>query len=170
MKVSEAVQGQLDFWYGIIDGLVAECDAETLHKRLPGATIGSIASTYAHMVMGEDTIVHQMFQGKPSLFDSGGWAAKLGVTHPGPMQNLEWAETVKLDPKSFGEYAKAVYADTRAYLAGLTDADLERKVQSPLGEQPLAAALAGLLATHYIAHAGEVCALRGIQGGKGLPF
>ena len=170
MNIQTAVQKQLEFWHGIIDGTVADCPSDTLHRLIPGSTIGSIASTYAHAVLGEDIVVHAMFQGKPPIFEAQGWAAKTGVSNPGPMQNLDWAKTVKLNVPAFQEYAKTVYAATNAFLAGLTEADLQRKVPGPVGEQPLEESLVVLLATHYMAHGGEITALKGAQGLKGLPF
>ncbi len=170
MNVPAAVQQQLGFFRGITDGVVASTPSDALHARTPGSTVGSAASCYAHAVSAEDLIVHGMFQGKPSVFESGGWGAKLGIAPAGNMQSPEWAAGLRLDVPKFQEYAKAVYAATDAFLAGLTDADLQRTVQGPMGPQPLEAAIAGLLATHYLHHVGEVSALIGVQGHKGLPF
>jgi hypothetical protein len=55
------------------------------------------------------------------------------------------------------------------YIATLTDEELARKVQSIGGEQPIASVLA-LIVIHAAGHYGEVAALKGAQGGKGLPF
>ncbi len=170
MNVQTAVQQQLGFWHGILDGMVAECGPDVFNKNLPGATIGSIASTYAHIVFAEDAIVHGMIQGKPTLCESQNWGSKIGVANPGNTMTLDWAKGVKMDLPSFQQYAKAVYASTDAFLAAVTDADLQRKVQGPAGEQTVEWALATILATHLPSHAGEIAALKGVQGLKGLPF
>lgn len=170
MNVQTAVQQQLGFWHGILDGILADCGPDVLNKNLPGATIGSIASAYAHIVFAEDGIVHGMIQGKPTLYESQNWGSKIGVANPGNMMTLDWAKGVKMDLSAFSPYVKAVYAATDAFLAGLSDADLQRKVQSPAGEQTVEWALVTILATHLPGHAGEIAALKGVQGLKGLPF
>ena len=143
-----------------------------LNKQVPGATVTSIASIYAHTVFAEDAIVNGMLQGKAPMFQSDGWEAKTGVSASGPQPsiNAEWAKSVKMDFPKFQEYAKAVFANTDAYLAGLPDADLERKIQTPIGEQTVGWAVVSLLGTHFPQHAGEIAAVMGVQGLKGLPF
>jgi hypothetical protein len=112
-----------------------------------------------------------MCQGKPTVYDAGGWKDKLNVPFKGnPALSPDWAKGLKLDLAPFREYAKAVYAATDAYLSTLSDTELERKVQTPIGEQTLAWALVALLATHLPQHTGEIAALKGVQGLKGLPF
>ncbi len=171
MKVQSAVQQQLGFWHSTLDQVLGDCSPEVLNKNLPGATITSIASIYTHLVFAEDVIVHGMLQGKPPLYQAQGWAGKLGIEmRIPPEMDPDWAKTVKLDPAAFQEYARAVYAATDSYLAGLTDGDLERKVSTPAGEQSVAWCLATILGTHFPQHVGEVAALKGVQGLKGLPF
>ena len=62
------------------------------------------------------------------------------------------------------------YAATDAYLAGLPDADLERKVQGPAGDTTVGWMIAVVLGTHFPQHVGEIAALKGVHGLKGLPF
>ena len=148
-----------------------ECGDGALHKSLSAQT-NTIAATYAHAVIAEDIIVHAMLQGGAPLYQSGGWEAKTGVAFPGvpPALTPEWANAVTLNLATFQEYAKAVYGATDAYLASLSDADTERKTQGPMGETTVGWMVAVLLATHYPGHAGEIAALKGVQGMKGLPF
>jgi len=76
-----------------------------------------------------------------------------------------------MDLPPFREYGKAVYTATDAYIAGLSDADLERKVDTRLiGEQTVAFVLGTFVAWHVANHCGEIAALKGVQGLKGLPF
>jgi hypothetical protein len=72
---------------------------------------------------------------------------------------------------SFREYAKAVYAATDAYVASLGPADLERKVDTGfVGEQTVGYVLGNICVGHVAEHNGEIAALKGVQGLKGLPF
>jgi hypothetical protein len=172
MNVQNAVAQQLGFWHGIMGGVIGECGPEALNKQVQGATITSIASVYAHAVMAEDGIVNGMLQGKPMMFATDGWEAKTGVKLPGESAavNVDWAHSMKMDFPKFQEYAKAVFANTDAYLKGLPDADLQKKVQTPIGEQTVEWGIVTLLGTHFPQHAGEIAALKGVQGLKGLPF
>lgn len=170
MNIQETVRQQLGFWHGTVDSMLADC-GDKLNTRLPNATINSIASIYAHMVFAEDGIINGVFQGKPLLYIAEGWEAKTGLPHPGgPRQTEDWASKVQMDLAKFQEYAKAVYAQTDAYLASLPDTEVARKVQGPIGETTLGWFLGTILATHFPGHAGEIAALKGVQGLKGLPF
>ena len=78
---------------------------------------------------------------------------------------------MKLNLPAFREYAKAVYGATDAYIAALSDADLERKVHTGfIGEQTVAFVVSNILGWHVAEHNGEIAALKGVQGLKGLPF
>jgi hypothetical protein len=169
MKVQDVARSQLGFWHGTCGAMMGDC-GEALNKQVPGATITSIASVYAHMVFSEDAIINGMLQGKPPMFQSDGWEAKTGVKAIPPSMNVDWAKSLKMDFPKFQEYAKAVFANTDSYLANLSDADLEKKVQTPIGEQTIGWAVTTLLGTHFPQHAGEIAALKGVQGLKGLPF
>jgi hypothetical protein len=172
MNVQEAVNSQLGFWHGTMEQVIADCDDELLHKQLPGATCNSIAAIYAHAVISEDVIVHAMIRGAEPIYQSAGWEQKTGVPFPGvpPMQTPEWAAKIKMKLPEFQAYAKDVYAATEAYLSSAPDSDMEQKRQSPFGEQTVGFLVAALLGTHVPQHAGEVAALKGVSGLKGLPF
>ena len=172
MKVQDSVRTQLDFWHGTMEQMIGECAGDILHRDIAGSTVNSIAATYAHAVIAEDVIGHVFLQGAQPLYQAGGWEAKAGVAFPGvpPAMTEEWAAAVKMNLPSFQEYAKAVYATTDAYLAKVADEELDRKTQGPFGETTIGWMVSMLLATHPVGHAGEVAALKGVHGLKGLPF
>ncbi len=172
MNVQTAIQQQLAGAHGTIRSMVQECDAQTLNRTLPNATIGSIASVYAHLVFAEDVFVHARFQEIEPLYLAQGWQAKASVPFPGipPAITPEWVASVRMDLTTFQPYADAVFAATERYVADLADADLERKIKGATGEYPLGWALSVLIAQHAAAHSGEIAALKGVQGLKGLPF
>lgn len=163
---------QLTGYHDILEQTIGDCQQATLDTNLPGATITSIGSIYAHLVFAEDGILHGMLQGRPPLYQAQNWAARTGLAMPAMGEfKPEWARGVKLNLPVFREYAKAVYAATDAYIAGLSDADLERKVQTGfVGEQTVAFVMSSILAWHAAQHTGEIAALKGVQGLKGLPF
>jgi hypothetical protein len=163
---------QLAGYHDLLEQTVADCPPEALHRLLSDATIASIASVYAHTVFSEDQIVQGLLQQRPPVFQAQGWASRTGVTMPSsPQMTPEWARGVRMDLGSFREYAKAVYAATDAYVGGLSEAALERKVDTGfIGEQTVAFVLSNIAAWHVAEHGGEIAALKGVQGLKGLPF
>lgn len=155
----------------MLEAVVGDCDDATLHHTAEGAAIGSIAAIYLHTVFDEDVMIQGLLQGAPTLFQSGGWAGRLGAVINEPVQTLEWARTVRLsDLEAAREYARAVYAATDAYLARLSAADLDREVAVFGQQRPRGDVLTGILLWHAISHQGEMSALKGMQGKKGLPF
>jgi hypothetical protein len=155
--------------HDILEGIMADVDDDLAHRRIENATIGSIASIFAHTVYDEDLILNGVIQGRPPLYAAGGWAQKCGVEmRDDPLQTPAWAAKVKLTP-AFRDYARAVYAATDAYIAGVSDEDLSRIVQTPFGQQPATAALS-LGVYHFAQHSGEIAAIKGVTGRKGLPF
>ena len=67
------------------------------------------------------------------------------------------------------EYAEAVRNATDAYLARLTDDELDRQVSFFGSESSVAGVLVRFVA-HTAGHAGEIAAVKGMQGLQGLPF
>jgi uncharacterized damage-inducible protein DinB len=172
MNAQSILQAQMQQAHQTLEAVIGDCSQETLHNE-PGGTVGSIASIYAHTVFDEDMVVNGMIQGKPPVLQSGGWGAKINVPHPGsPMQTPEWAKSVQItDLATFQQYAQAVYGSTDAFLASATDAEMERVLDTGfMGKQTVAFVLAGVAAWHVMSHQGEISALKGAQGQKGLPF
>lgn len=172
MTPQSLLKQQLAGYHDLLEQTIADCPPEALHKTLPGATIANIASIYAHTVFSEDTIIQGLLQQRPPVFQSQGWAGRTGVAMPPtPELTAEWARGVRMDLPSFREYAKDVYAATDGYVDGLSDAALERRVDTGfVGEQTVAFILSNIAAWHVAEHGGEIAALKGVQGLKGLPF
>ncbi|GBD11576.1 hypothetical protein HRbin23_01243 [bacterium HR23] len=73
--------------------------------------------------------------------------------------------------EAFLEYARPVFQETERFIAGLSDADLDRPVLvKPLGEHPLRFFLGTTLLTHGYGHLGEIWCLKGMQGLPGSPI
>jgi hypothetical protein len=176
MNMQEAVRQQLEFWHGMMQQMVSDLPPGLLSKREEGSTVGPIGAIYAHAVTAEDVFVQERLKGDRSIFFSGGWEARLRITHPGlpPRLTPEWGATAaaRLELETFGEYAQQVYAASEAYLAGLTDEDADRVLPAMPGGQAYSAGwlLTNVVAPHVPVHAGEIAALRGLAGLKGLPF
>lgn len=143
----------------------------------PGGKAFPLGATYAHLVFSEDAIVQGMIRGVAPLFATD-WKDKTGASAPMPAMDADWdknnevwSKTVQVDMNKVREYAKAVYAATDAYLATLADSDLDREIDlGAWGKKSMAEMLGGFIAGHTYSLAGELSALKGVQGAKGYPF
>jgi uncharacterized damage-inducible protein DinB len=162
---------RLEMAWQTIDFTVADLTDEQLHQHREGAQIGTPASIYLHVSWVEDMVVNQMLQGNDTVYNRQGWAEKMpdAPVHLGP-STLEWAVSVHLPAAATAmEYAAAVRGDVREYIANLSDEDLDRLVPWFVGEVPLAEVLSYFV-WDVANHTGEIAAMRGLAGMKGLPF
>jgi hypothetical protein len=169
MDAREFIQYQFGQVRRLCTAPLQELDEAHVNWAPPG-TANAIGAILLHQAGVEDAIVHRLCQGQPSLWDRDGWAARVGVERV-PGRDGGWREacgSLALEPVL--AYRDAVWAATDAYLAALTDDELRREVRSPFGGQRPIADILALVAVHGPFHAGEVSALKGVQGGRGLPF
>ena len=135
----------------------------------PPGTANPISAIFVHFLNSEDAFVQTLMQGKPKLWDEGGWAEKTGVRVP-PGYSGGWEEvknmTLTLEPML--AYQQVVRAATDSYLDRLTPDELERMVSSRRGERSVATMFIHVI-DHALIHSGEIGALKGIQAGKNLP-
>ncbi len=159
-----------------VDGLRRQTNMtlqDTTDEQLnwaPPGTANPIGVTLLHTIGGEDLFVQQWLQGKPRLWESGNWNERIGVEAvPGGGRGWEECRQAHLSLAPIMEYQEAVCSATAAYITSLTPEDLDRKISLFGREQPLADVLV-MLVNHATGHMGEIAALKGIQGVKGLPF
>jgi len=136
-----------------------------------------IGAVYAHLIFSEDMTVQRFLQGHSPLYE-GEWVGKTGVSIPMPPMDEHWsaaheawAHAVVIDLDQLKKYSQAVYGATDTYLAGLSDSDLETEVDlGAWGKKSVAYMLTNFVYGHTFSLAGEISALKGIQGAKGYPF
>ncbi len=173
MNGSAVLRTGFGFAHQVLESVMKDLDAETLHRRIPGSTLASPAAIYAHAVFDEDHLLQGAIQGKPTVYVTGDWATAAGLPQPAStLQTLEWGMGVRIpDLSGFRAYARAVYAATDAYLAGLSDADLDRPCTvGQIGPIPLGEYLSRFGIWHLTSHQGEISAVIGALGKKGLRF
>ncbi len=168
MEAKELLRAQFQTMHQFLDMTIADCSPEVLEKKDDAWTINKVGSIYAHVVLSEDTMLGMAREGA-SVLKSDGWAEKLGISDASPRQDEHLAD-LTIDLKAFSEYAKAVAAATDDFLANATDEQLNKEVTSPMGKQPFITFFANIGLTHVSGHWGEIAALKGVQGLKGLPF
>ena len=149
----------------LLTQVVADLTAEQAVWHAEGSTANPIAATYVHIYFGEDRLVQQRGQSRPTIYETGGWRQRLGFDPEAP-----WSALVNVDPDAMRAYAADVRAATTRFLEGLPPAELEREIEGPRGRRPLAVNMSLLLIIHKASHMGEIAALLGSQGVRGFPF
>lgn len=180
MGIIEALREQLASSHWLLEQCLEGMTAEQLWWTPPG-TANSVADNYLHVVLNEDDIVQGLLQKQPPLSESTwigrtGLSTLLGVHGAGAHRSGEWSRWirgVRVDWLTFRLYAQAVYAASDSYVAGCATGELGRQIDLAafgLGTQSLNWALYNLVTGHAVSHAGEIAAVKGIQGLKGHPF
>jgi hypothetical protein len=176
MTALQLLRYQLKSARGVFDGTIADVTPDMLHKD-PGGKALPLGAIYAHLVFSEDAILQGMVLKKTPLSESS-FKDKTGLDKPMPPMdenwstaNEEWSHSMRLDLESFRKYAKAVFAQTDAYVDSLTDEDLDKEVDlGAWGKPTVATILADYIIGHIFSLTGEISVLKGIQGAKGYPF
>lgn len=173
MNAVELLRQQFAFAHGVLEGTMADITDEQLHWLPPG-TAHPISALYAHIVLAEDGLLNGIARSAVPLV-AGEWGPKTGLSAmpPAPGQDwTQWARTLRVDLPALRAYAQAVYAATDAYLATLSDADLDPMVgqEGTAFRMQRGVFLTNILAGHINNHTGEISSLKGLQGGKGYPF
>jgi hypothetical protein len=152
---------------GTLDGMTGE-----QVNFQPGGNALPAGAQYSHHVQGLDGIFNGKLGGKAPLM-TGAFAGKFGTSESAPLGDwAAWARSAEVDLDAARAYAGAVYEATDAYLAGLTDSDLDGTVDLSMwgmGDQPLSHLLNVMLLDAAV-HTGEISAIKGMQGLKGYPF
>ena len=161
----------------VLDGTMADV-TQAQADYVPPGVANPLGATYAHVVWTEDMVVQGMFRQVSPLFASS-WQGRTGLSEPMPSPGPEWVNyatwtrRVQIELGALRQYAQAVAAETDAWIAGLSDADLDRPVDlsaAGLGQHTLGTAIGLLIANHLGTETGEISALKGIQGARGYPF
>jgi len=157
--------------HDIIEQAVAGMSNEQLHHQAEGSTIKSVATIYAHTILAEDYFMNGRILDRAPLFDRDGVESKVGIGMlPMGGDPEPWlASIANVDFAALREYAAQVYAESDEMLGDLSATDLDRTVKF-VDDMPLGQFLSNVVVWHAVHHGGEICALKGVQGGKGLPF
>jgi len=166
MQVTEYIQRQVAAGHRTVAGVLSDLTEDQLNW-VPQGTANTIGAVLLHFTAGEDTFIQTFIQGKPLLFETQGWSDRVGIRPPSIREDWRYVREHRLKVEPLAEYLKAVQAATVEYLNGLTEEELSRTVKAFGGERQVADVLTVLVA-HCCEHAGEIAALKGIQGAKGM--
>ena len=152
----------------LLDAVIDGLEDEHLSWQPPG-TANQVGVTWLHLLTAEDGFVQSILLGGDRLWDSGGWESRLASRVPARGESWDDVVHSALTVTGLQEYGAAVRAATDRYLDGLTAADLDGEVPFSGAPTPRGVVLSRFLA-HTTGHVGEIAALKGVQGIKGLPF
>lgn len=151
------------------NGTVGDLTPEQVNFLPPGQA-NPIGATVLHILAGEDAVINRMMRDGQMIWDRDGWGDRLGLPNAARL-DAATARSITCDLAALAPYQEAVFANTEAYLAGLTAADLDRVLDRPmLGKQTVGYLIAMLVIGNIFAHTGEIAALKGVQAARGLPF
>lgn len=162
------IQMQFKAAHDMLDLALIDLTDEQLNAEPPGAS-NPIRASLIHLLNTEDRVINELFQGKKSVWESGGWAPKIGLTDMIRRGGWDEAKHTPVSLPPIAEYRQAVYETTDIYLKQITDEELHRIVRFLGAERPIYEVLA-TIASHAVFHAGNISEIKGFLGAKGLPF
>lgn len=152
----------------VFNAVTADMTDEAARYEAPGGTLPNAAAIIAHTLWGEDMVVNAALE-RRTLLESGRFAPT-GMASPMNAMTPEFLAQ-SFDLKALREYADAVFANTSSGLETISAAALDRMLPTPLGTQMDAASfMASFGVVHVGVHTGDISALKGVQGLRGLPF
>ncbi len=182
MSVGAALKKNLTFWHVFPEILVEGLTPEQLRWQ-PEQHDTSIIFALWHAYRAGDELVHSMVMGRPSVFTSQNWAARLPVEKTGatPFGNgltREQIAEIDLDVREVLAYAKAVGESEVAYLGSISDEEAAVEVRLPFftGVYPGVDVMSKIETVAFFAightseHLGEVQMVKGLMGLKGAPL
>ena len=168
MDTKQYLQNQIESMKGLQDAAVNNLTDEQL-MYLPEGTVSPIGVIWLHMVYSEDCFIAILMQ-KPTLWEAGGWKERFELENaPDFGENWSAFQESKITVDLLEAYTQAVREETSACLEATSSESLDEKVKFFSESDPKADVWV-LLSQHALLHSGEIAALKGLQGVKGLPF
>lgn len=177
VTVPSTLLATLRIAHSVMEATMADVTDELANRPAIGRA-NSIGSAYAHAVLAEDGFVQAVMQGQPPLFATA-WADRTGTDRPMPLPGVvegrleDWYPSVVVDVPGCRAYAQAVYSASEEYLEAADDDVMNRPMEmsfAGVGTIPLATVFNVFVIGHMNNLAGEVSAVKGINGLKGYPF
>jgi hypothetical protein len=156
----KALEQSFGLFNVVADGMTTE-----QYNWKPEGTANVIARSHVHAMSSVDFFITGTLQGAPMTWPT--FAQANGL----PANPTEiWGHTGDIDLAAMKEYQAQVQRSALEYVGSMNDADFDREVETPFFGKKTAAFLIGLTCVHVVGHAGDIAAIKGLQGLKGLPF
>ena len=164
MNAANYAKLQIEESFGLLNTSIGELTDEQYNWK-PGGTCNPVAKSHVHVLTSVDFFIGSLLKGGAMLWPP--IAEKAGL--PGsPLQVWQAGDNIAL--ATINEYGTKVQALALDYVSSLSEADFDREVETPFFGKRNVAYVVQLAGTHMVAHAGDITAVKGMQGLKGLPF
>ena len=177
-----ALVRNLSFWHWYPELLMKGLTPEQLRWQPEGHDTSVNFATW-HTYRAADDLCHGLVLGRPSVYATGNWDARLpvadkGATAFGNGLSREQIGRLDFDQVELIAYAKAVGESLTSWLETASDAELGKEVKLPFfaavypGYDRMTAieAVAFFAIGHTAEHLGEVQMVKGLMGLKGAPL
>jgi len=155
---------QLEQAFSLMNG-TAQGMTDEQYNFKPEGTCNPVAKNHVHALTAVDFFLNFLAQGKAPLWQP--VAAATGL----PQNSLEiWKFDGKVPLDAIASYGQQVRQSALDYVATLSDADLDRELDTRVFGTQNVGFLLQLAGMHTVGHTGDMAALKGLQGLKGLPF
>jgi hypothetical protein len=157
MNTLELTRYALSFAFDILEQVVADLTQEQADWTPPG-TVSTIGAIYSHVITYVDFILQEVCIAQSDA-----------VFAEPPLEEIRMQD-VQVELSTLHAYADEVKTTLHDWLSSLTPEDLEREMETSLGELNLGQLLEVYIIWHINVHCGEISALKGCQGLKGYPW
>jgi hypothetical protein len=148
-----------------ISNMTASGMTDEQYNKSPGGTANSAAKSHVHGLTSMDFFVNGVIAGKPIKWQD--FAAK----HSLPANPMEiWGYSGIISLEAIQGYAATVKDDVLTYIGSLSEADLDKQIETQFFGTQSIAWIIQLGVVHLTGHVGDMAGIKGIQGLKGLPF
>ena len=131
----------------------------------PSGTCHPVSKLHAHILFYLDLSIHLVLGANPSTW--GQFATKEGL---GANVAEIWSSDTSITLSAMQEYAKGLKGSVETFFDSISETDLDREVDTRfLGTQSVGWMLT-FITYHNLIHTGEIAAVKGMQGLKGLPI
>jgi hypothetical protein len=154
----------LEAAFGLLNTCAGGMNDEQYNWK-PAGTANVIAKSHVHTISSIDFFINGIIRGGEL-----GWP-KIAQEHGLPGNPLQiWTHDGRVPMSPMLEYAESVQKSALEFVATLKDADLDREIDTQFFGKKSVAWLLQLAGTHSVGHGGDIAAVKGMQGLKGLPF
>ena len=168
MDAKKYLQSQLGgMWH--LQKATLESVTDDVVMKVPEGTVSPIGVIWLHLVATQDKFVATL-SGKEPLWQSEGWDRKFGV-EKAPGFGMDWSTYQGMDwsMELLQGYTLAVKAFVQRAIDSMDNETLDERVKLFTDSDPKSDVWI-LLIGHTLHHCGEIAAINGVFGGKGLPF
>jgi hypothetical protein len=164
LNAVEYAKSNLQEALGLLNTCAAGMD-DAQYNWKPGGTCNVAGKSHVHALTSIDFFINGIVAGRDLSWP------KVAQEHGLPANPLQvWQHEGNIPVSVINEYSKTVQQAALDYVGTLSDADLDREIETQFFGKKTVAWLLQLAGNHAVGHAGDIAAVKGMQGLKGLPF